>query len=160
MVIDISLDDANLAAARRRVVLDEFARRLPEMPRIRIIYRPLTLKERRPGRVLEYDTVPVRIFERTPRAVQVRIIRSDRSVPRSDHSVDRGLPFLSGRKIKHQQIFLSRRTARSVIALSRELEMVGYTRQSEHHAVEALVILEDSYLDQPHTISIEPHNVT
>ena len=88
-----------------------------------------------------------------------RVIRGHRSVAGPKHSVDRGLPLLPRWKVKHQQILLRGRPAYGVITLLCELEMVGCSRHPKHHAVEAFVILEGSYLGQAHTISIDPHNI-
>src|SRR5262249_55324865 len=81
-----------------------------------------------------------------------------RCVAAPNHSVDRGLPLLPRWKVKHQQILLRGRPAYGVITLSCELEMVGSSRHPKHHAVEAFVILEGSYLGHANAISIEPHN--
>jgi hypothetical protein len=94
----------------------------------------------RPGGILEHDDVTVRILERDPALVPVRIRRRQFTTAVLSHVLNGGAPFGRVGKVENEEIFVCRPRQNRIRAPSRELEMVRPRRVPDDDTVEAGVI--------------------
>lgn len=109
--------------------------------------------------ILQDDSVAVWVLERHTLPIPVRVVGRDRLVPVRSHPCDCRFPHRPVREVEHHQIVLRRRAANRVASLSRELEVDLLARPSEHHAVEALVVLETAKDVKSQTVAVERHDL-
>lgn len=95
-----------------------------------------------PARVLENNTIAIRVFEGPAVLIPISIESRDCHETRSFHPIHRRLPFFLRGQVENQEVIMCRGSASDMAVGSCKLEMIWSRPAPEHDPVEAIVIFE------------------
>lgn len=100
--------------------------------------------------------MPVRILERHPFPIPVRIEGTDRCKSRAPHSADRNVPISNLGIVENEQVIRSWSASSHVAVLLCELEVIWSAFSPQHYSIEPSVILKTAEYSQAKTIAVKP----
>lgn len=101
------------------------------------------------------NAVAICVFKRLSVDIPVGVECRHSRDPGRYHAIDGGFVNRFIREVKHQQVVLRRCTAGVMPGLGRKLKVIRRLWRAQHHAVEAVMVLEAEQLREPEAVAVE-----